>query len=382
MTAIISTAPSLKDFSDLIKELYASLNDNQGFDNFLLALKKRFSCNAASLIAVQDEPRMAQYGWTVGIPEKYMRWYIEQNKIADDSLYDLVLDFSSKSSGFVCSSSILGEIPLTDAIGPEFKPWLEDVSMVDTCGMAIPVDEGQRIFLALQRDSANGVFSERDMEELNLLNNHIQQAVQLFIQFYHRQADSDSLKAAIDCLPKATIVVNEFLEVVQINRSAEDLLHKSDGFSIQENKLQLHHEEAHHKFMYEAWDMARGLEAPDDELGQAIVMPSGNNTPITVTMTPLFSSVIGGSSKGIMVQFYDPSHTIVPSADRIRQIFGLTKAQSCICELLLEGMLPKEIAANLGISSNTVREHLRLIYKKTGYRTQSELISAMLRTVF
>jgi DNA-binding CsgD family transcriptional regulator len=52
----------------------------------------------------------------------------------------------------------------------------------------------------------------------------------------------------------------------------------------------------------------------------------------------------------------------------------LSKREGQICELFALSMTYKEIAATLGISINTVREHVRNIYRKLNVASKVEAV--------
>ena len=53
---------------------------------------------------------------------------------------------------------------------------------------------------------------------------------------------------------------------------------------------------------------------------------------------------------------------------------GLTPREWEILTLLAQGCLYKEIAAQLGISANTVRAHLHAIYRKLGVKSRTRAV--------
>lgn len=61
------------------------------------------------------------------------------------------------------------------------------------------------------------------------------------------------------------------------------------------------------------------------------------------------------------------------SINRVTQVVGLTPSEKRVLILQLLGMSYEEMASNLGISLNTVRYHLKSIYKKTDTHSLSEL---------
>ena len=53
----------------------------------------------------------------------------------------------------------------------------------------------------------------------------------------------------------------------------------------------------------------------------------------------------------------------------------LTPREEDVVQLLLEGLTTSDMADRLGISLHTVRDHLKRLYRKTGVRSRSELLS-------
>lgn len=53
---------------------------------------------------------------------------------------------------------------------------------------------------------------------------------------------------------------------------------------------------------------------------------------------------------------------------------GLSRREREVCELILKGLVIKEAAAHLGISTNTARNHLARVYQKLGVTTRAELV--------
>lgn len=60
--------------------------------------------------------------------------------------------------------------------------------------------------------------------------------------------------------------------------------------------------------------------------------------------------------------------------------YGLTAREKQVVEELLKGMTYKEIGNILAISSTTVNDHLKNVYRKMGVRTKSELMRMILKT--
>jgi DNA-binding CsgD family transcriptional regulator len=65
----------------------------------------------------------------------------------------------------------------------------------------------------------------------------------------------------------------------------------------------------------------------------------------------------------------------------LKDLFGLTPAQAAVAGKLAEGETLEHIAAKLRISLHTARDHLKIVFAKTGTSRQSQLVALLTRTV-
>lgn len=373
-----TTGPSLEEYSYLLNTLYASLNADQGFDLFLQAFINQFDGISATLMAVSPSPRKILYGWTVGIPKQYERWYIESGMAAKDTTLDLFETASQLTEGFISSSQQLNGTTLIDSVIDDFKPWLQEKAIVDAAGLIIPFSADEHLILILHRDQNTGVFHPSDITQLNLLVPHIVQAIQLFTNLYRKKHQNNSLQATLDTLTQATLVIDEFMEVSHRNDHADKLIARCNDISIREGKLTLSCQTLQHQFTYSVWEMLRSAIA---EKSRDSLVIHCNNNPMTLSFAPITYKDGNKHNKGILLQVFDPSEPVLPDAERIKAVFRLSKAEALLCEYLLQGCTLKDISEKRNVSINTVREQMRNVFNKTGYKRQSELIAAILRAV-
>ena len=63
-----------------------------------------------------------------------------------------------------------------------------------------------------------------------------------------------------------------------------------------------------------------------------------------------------------------------PAVPQKKDIPGLTPRESQILERLAQGMVPKEVSNDLGISYETVRDYLKAVYAKLHVRSRTEAV--------
>ncbi|MFM1991629.1 MAG: hypothetical protein RJA99_4586 [Pseudomonadota bacterium] len=62
----------------------------------------------------------------------------------------------------------------------------------------------------------------------------------------------------------------------------------------------------------------------------------------------------------------------------LRDLFGLTEAESRVAEAYLRADTVKEVGGLLGVSVNTVKTHLASVYQKTGCTRQAQLVRLLM----
>ena len=68
--------------------------------------------------------------------------------------------------------------------------------------------------------------------------------------------------------------------------------------------------------------------------------------------------------------------TLVSENDAISGADALTAKEQLVCDMLADGKTRKEIADELGVSTNTVKTHVRSVYRKLGVHSNKELKAA------
>jgi DNA-binding CsgD family transcriptional regulator len=104
----------------------------------------------------------------------------------------------------------------------------------------------------------------------------------------------------------------------------------------------------------------------------SITVPAANGQWIT-----LHAARLHGPGNGAISVVIDPME---PAAARSMMLDaqGLTRRETDVATLVLRGASTREIAAALHISANTVQDHLKSVFDKTGVRSRRELVGLLL----
>jgi PAS domain S-box-containing protein len=186
-------------------------------------------------------------------------------------------------------------------------------------------------------------------------------------------AEQRRAEETLNLLSSAMIVVAPDGRVLLTNRSAEALLARSDSLSVRNGKLVA---------PLDASAVELALAAAVRPGAKPIVLKlrrSGAMTPMTALVTPLDDE--GDRSRPIrncVVFLRDPDVRMSVSEPLLRDMYGLTPAEARVVASLVSGRSLQEVAVELEISLNTVRNHLKQAYRKTHTSRQSELVTLVL----
>ena len=122
---------------------------------------------------------------------------------------------------------------------------------------------------------------------------------------------------------------------------------------------------------------AHAHEIPSDS-PIALRCPDGSS--FLARATPLVGPAIDVFMRAQILLLLTPLQvTGFESADRLRHVFGLTRAEARLAARLAVGDDLASAAEHLGASQGTLRGYLKAIFRKTGVKRQSELVGLLTR---
>jgi DNA-binding CsgD family transcriptional regulator len=200
------------------------------------------------------------------------------------------------------------------------------------------------------------------------------------------EARAGTLKYILDRLERAVVVAGPDGKVRFANRAADRLLSRGDGLDARHGRLHAsrsYHDAALHSLIDRAarTGIGAGTAAVD-----AVSIPSAADGPtlavVAEPLAPAHSDCLGHrADAGAILFIGDSIAASSPSAERLRVVYGLTRAEARLTSLIVEGRDIVAAAESLKVSTNTVKYHLKAIFGKVGVSRQSQLVRRVLADV-
>lgn len=244
---------------------------------------------------------------------------------------------------------------------------------------------GMHCALFVCRDHRSRDFDAAEIALLRILLPHLEQAVDLHSAV--DQLDSERLlyAATIDRLLVGTAILDESGKVMRCNRAAQQLLASHDGLDCRQDKLCAFGAQDNRNLQKAIQAVLQQRRRGNDEHVEVLILarPTGD-MPLNLLLRPIALSyqAQGGLQRPAVAVFIrDPADSPQASRKLLRSLFQLTRTETEVAMLIMDGLTLDESAETLGVSRNTVRAHLRGVFAKTGVTRQAQLIKTLLNSV-
>ncbi|GAA2860781.1 DNA-binding CsgD family transcriptional regulator/PAS domain-containing protein [Aminobacter niigataensis] len=248
-----------------------------------------------------------------------------------------------------------------------------------TLGVNLIEEEQSTSFFMMLRGPDRPRFGEVECEILRELVPHLRRVIKLHTRFAEIDLDRLVAQEALDRLPLGVAVVRANSRIVSLNRIARDLAMAGDGFSIFAGMLVAERHPDTQRLQAAIATAARG----DTRRSQALTLRRDKGEPLRLLVCPLSANRVGQSialppSDLVMVFISDPEQLVDAQSEQLQHMFGLTRSEARLLELLVAGATLKVAAGRLDLTHESARQYLKSMFVKTGSHRQSDLIRKVL----
>lgn len=183
----------------------------------------------------------------------------------------------------------------------------------------------------------------------------------------------------LNLLSTGMALVDRDCRLLMANRTASRLLDSADGLRLSHGRITAARREQIDGLRDLVYAVCTGNGATDDEGAGVMTIDRGDSVrPLSIKVAPVQLDPGDEGSRVAAIFIRDPEIRQSVPPEVVAKLFGLTFAEARVVVELVKGNRPQEVADELGVSLNTVRNQLKQIFSKTNTGRQSELISLVL----
>lgn len=222
------------------------------------------------------------------------------------------------------------------------------------------------------------------MEEIGLLEQllpHLQRALQIHRRLVGLEGQLRAASDVLDRFPVGVILLDSKGRILCINIAAKNIADEADGLRLTKNGLVAALASENSLMQKLISESSLTSQAKDSGAGGVLKLSRPSmKTPLEVLVAPFPRAgfEINPERPTAAVFVSDPARSGRTNDIVLRQLFGLTKTESKVATLLMEGKSLGDVSSELQISGNTARTHLKRILDKSGTHRQGELIRLLL----
>jgi len=250
--------------------------------------------------------------------------------------------------------------------------------------LSIALDaEGSNVgFINVHRSERRGAHTDDNFKLAAQTQPHLIRAFKLGRKLAGQRALGQGLADVIDGSPYGLFLLDGDGRVRHLNRAAERLVAGGQGLTVIGGRLTASSQDAARRLQALVGRACAGEPGQRSGGSMALATPE-RRLPLSLTVAPMrperLSPFVSGPSVIVCVTDLEAGVSL-PEA-RLRELFGLSPAETRVALALFEGLDPRQAAERLDLSFYTVRAHLIRIFDKTQTKGQADLARLMMRAI-
>jgi DNA-binding CsgD family transcriptional regulator len=282
--------------------------------------------------------------------------------------------------GFVYTPESM--LPLSQLERTEFYDGILRPAGVVHCFGACVLRRGDDVLsFTVVRSRRNGAYDASELNSVRPILPHLRRAVQINERLSELTRTRARLADGLDSLQHGVVVVDRRGHVVFANHAARMIVAQQDGLAITADGLTPASSEARRKLRALLDDCVRtsGGEGFNAGGAMAVGRPSMKRS-FLLLVAPLKLRLEADGVSGMSSVFISDPETRIESSDElVRRIHGLTATEARVASAFAASGSLDQTAEQLHLSRETVRWHVRHIYRKTGTHRQAALLKLLIK---
>jgi DNA-binding CsgD family transcriptional regulator len=371
-----------EQMSQLTETIYDAALEPTAWAQVMAAFQEYFSTGAEAFYFLDFNGRSMRSVHVRGITDFYYRSFAE-HYFTDDNPW--IHAAPLHRPGIVRTDERLAEYFRDAQIlrkSQYYNDWMKPQALDHTLGTTLLSAGGIMANLTLLRSADVGSFGANEVATFERLCGHLRRALHIAMRLETVTAQEHTTCEALDCLPYGAVFVDLQGKLLFCNRSAETLLQNRDGLTVHHGRLIAvdirERPKLEAMLQHVAQDPARqGSLGPT----HVPICRDNNACPLSVSAIRLSAHqrTFITAQPTILLLIMDPAMARPTDSDFMRQRYAFTHAEARLALALLTGYSLQRAADEVGMTYETARWYLKILFQKTATNRQSELVARLLR---
>jgi DNA-binding CsgD family transcriptional regulator/PAS domain-containing protein len=363
---------------ELLDAVYRSALEPQAWDDVMQLMKRGFPSSAQTFYFLHLQPRRIQPVSLAGIEAKWVRNFNEFYFAPDNPWIRLtkrlhrpgVVRTTERLEHFTQDPGVLDR-------STYYNEWMKPQSLKHNMGNTLLAEGGVVANITLFRPPDMKTFSAAEVRGFEELSTHMTRSLRMAMRL-ERPQDCPASAALFDAMPHAIAVIDAQRRMLYANAAMESVLRRKAGLGLRQGELNATQPGVEQKLAaYVARTLQGGGGPPAG--GDALILPQGEQGYLTLHAMPVVGHMGHLLPKAtLLLMATEHSGREAMSRTAMGQLFGCTPSEARLAELLAQGFGLRHAAQQMNITYGTARVYLKIVFDKTGARTQAQLVARLL----
>ncbi len=166
--------------------------------------------------------------------------------------------------------------------------------------------------------------------------------------------------------------------VIVRNAMAERILFTHSAIKLAQDSRLICRDADKQRSLEEALLSACSDESSSNHSNEILISNDQNceQHPLLIEVSPLkdTSVVHEDTTRLALISLLDPQQILKSDPTKTALVFGLTAAESAVCQMLVDGNTTSDIADQRGVSTETIKSQIKAVLRKCHCKKRSDLI--------
>ncbi|MGH8599138.1 MAG: helix-turn-helix transcriptional regulator [Burkholderiales bacterium] len=261
-----------------------------------------------------------------------------------------------------------------------YNEWMRPQHFNHTMGTTLHAESGAIANVTLLRPSDAGAFRTSEVERFRTISRHLLRAMRIATRLGTVAARREITEQALDRLACGIVLLDADNRLLYCNAAAETVLRRGDRLTLRNGRLTAISPSERGKL--EAL-LHRFINGDDYPVPAAITLSahaSARTLKLAASRFSIHRGLPASPERTTLLTIIDPSVTTTRDdiAGILHERYRFTAAESRLAQTLLDGCSIRQAAERNGITYNTARGYLKILFHKTGTRRQAELVARLI----